>query len=161
MNERWKKAGWLLLCAALWAMTLGWLYQIFYFSGQNGEESVSLSMKVAVFLSEKLLNGRVSAEALHMPLRKLAHFGIFAVEGALLTLALGASMRRRAVPLCISVPTCVAMAALNELHETMIRDRDGNLLDVCIDSAGAVVGIIFAWLVLSLVFAKLRGMRKA
>ncbi len=160
MSEKRNNTWHIVLCAALWALTLGWLYEIFYFSGQNAEESAGLSMRVAVFISEKILRGRITAKALHAPLRKLAHFGIFAVEGALLMSALGASMRRRAVPVCMSALACVAMAALNELHETTVKGRSGNFTDVCIDTAGAALGIAFAWLLLTLIFRRIRRRRK-
>ena len=137
-------------CIFLWMLTIGWLALIFYLTGQNGTSSSELSMRISRFISERILHGRIAARTLNPYLRKLAHFGIFAVEGFLLVLALGASMRKKAVPVFMTVFVCIAMAALSELQQTIAEGRAASILDVGIDSAGAVLGIFAAWILLAL-----------
>jgi VanZ family protein len=67
-------------------------------------------------------------------LRKLAHLAEYAVLGALLLRAVG--MR---VPALLAG---VAYAVSDEIHQTFVPGRQGSVLDVLIDSAGVVIGIL-------------------
>ena len=69
-------------------------------------------------------------------LRKLAHMTEFAILGALLVRAL-----ERAPAAFLAG---VAYAATDEWHQTFVRGRDGNVLDVALDAVGVAVGVI-AW----------------
>lgn len=125
-------------------LALGWAGLLFYFSGQNGTDSTSISMKVARLLVEWFpgIIG-MSAEAFNPILRKIAHFGIFAVEGVFTGLCL-----MNALPmgkgLLLSCGICILMAGANEYHQTFIEGRAGQLRDVFIDSAGALTGVFAA-----------------
>ena len=70
-------------------------------------------------------------------LRKLAHVS----EYALLGLLLARATRRPAV----AVALAAAYAVTDEIHQTFVDDRHGALLDVAIDTAGALVGVL-VWL---------------
>ncbi len=69
-------------------------------------------------------------------LRKAAHMTEFAVLGALLVRALG-----RTTP---ALALGVAYAASDEWHQTLVRGRDGKVLDVAIDAVGVAIGVL-AW----------------
>ena len=68
-----------------------WLGIIFFLSGQTGEQTAALSQSIARWLM-RFFPGASEAR-LHMWLRKLAHIGVYFVEGALLFPALRRSLR--------------------------------------------------------------------
>lgn len=70
-------------------------------------------------------------------LRKLAHVS----EYALLGLLLARATRRPAV----AVALAAAYAVTDEIHQTFVEGRHGAPLDVAIDTAGALVGVL-VWL---------------
>jgi VanZ family protein len=74
-----------------------------------------------------------------LALRKLAHVGEYAVLGALLLRAIG----RTAVAAAVGV----LYAASDELHQQFVPGRQAAVLDVAIDAAGVVAGLL-AWRVL-------------
>jgi VanZ family protein len=67
-------------------------------------------------------------------LRKLAHMTEYAVLAALLARA--ARNEPRAFVLA------VAYAVTDELHQSFVRGREGRPLDVAIDAAGALAGLV-------------------
>jgi VanZ family protein len=69
-------------------------------------------------------------------LRKLAHFGEYAVLGLLLVRALGREL--------LAVAAGVAYAATDELHQHFVRGRHAAFRDVAIDSAGVLAGLLLA-----------------
>ncbi len=69
-------------------------------------------------------------------LRKLAHATEYAVLGALLSRALGRE------PLAFGIG--VAYAASDEFHQHFVRGRHASPVDVAIDAAGVLLGIL-AW----------------
>ncbi len=69
-------------------------------------------------------------------LRKIAHVTEYAILGALLTRA----VRRPGLALALAV----AYAASDEVHQLFVEGRHGSPLDVLIDTAGALAGVL-AW----------------
>src|ERR671929_2445353 len=67
-------------------------------------------------------------------LRKCAHVTEYAVLGALLLRALG-----RELPAFLAA---VAYAATDELHQHFVRGRHASPIDVAIDAAGVLIGIL-------------------
>jgi VanZ family protein len=70
-------------------------------------------------------------------LRKLAHMAEYAVLGALLQRATG----RAGIALALGV----AYAVSDEIHQTFVPGRAGAPLDVAIDTAGVLLGVLL-WL---------------
>ena len=69
-------------------------------------------------------------------LRKLAHATEFAILAALLVRAFGDPWRAALV--------AVLYAISDELHQSFVAGRQGAVLDVVIDSAGVVAGVLLA-----------------
>ena len=67
-------------------------------------------------------------------LRKLAHFGEYAVLGALVYRAAGSA------PAAIVLSS--AYAATDEIHQAFVAGRHGSPLDWLIDTAGVVLGVV-------------------
>lgn len=81
--------------------------------------------------------------------RKLAHFGVYMLLGAMtygVTLCSERIGRKRTAALVV----CALYAALDELHQYIVPGRTMRLSDVGIDSAGAFLGIMTVWVVMRL-----------
>lgn len=136
-----------LLGIVLWVLALGWVAVLFVLSGQSGAASSDLSMRFTRLVLRMLPFLDISAAALEPVLRKLAHGGIFAVEGFLLGMAAMHSLGRGR-GFCLAAPACGLMAVFNELHQMYSPNRSCELRDMGIDFAGALAGICAAWLIL-------------
>lgn len=121
---------------------------IFGFSGQDGEESSSVSTKVAKFLvmnsnkniSEIELNTKI--EIIQPIIRKMAHFSIYAVLGILLMGCAATYKGSKLMKFNISVIISFLYACTDEWHQSFIPGRSAQFTDVCIDTAGAFLGIL-------------------
>ena len=129
-----------------WALAVGWIAVLFFFSGQTAAESGRLSGALADFVRGIFPFNRIPPDQLEHVLRKLAHFSIFALEGFLLCLAMTESFRDRTVGAALSVIVCTALAAGNELHQMFSEGRSCEGRDVLIDTGGALLGIAVALL---------------
>lgn len=143
----------------LWILALGWVGVLFFLSTQSAESSGSLSLRVTEFLLRVFPGIPLNAEALHPIIRKLAHFGVFAVEGFLFGLASMESFPG-AFSDVLSVFFCAVMAALNEYSQMLAEGRSCEVRDMLIDFSGAVLGIVFAALVHSIFDAVRRHKKK-
>lgn len=124
-----------------------WLAVLFYFSGQSGVESGELSTGLAQQLLDRMPNLSISLETMDHILRKTAHFGIFAVEGFLLRIGLGAMRPGRWGNVLITTVLSGGIAVLNELHQLTAEGRSCMPKDMLLDACGALVGAIFAAMV--------------
>ena len=134
-----------------WALAIGWIAVLFYFSGQTAAESSALSSSVANFVRGIFPFNRIPSGQLEHVLRKLAHFVIFGLEGLLLGLAMMQSVGKLRVGALLSAVACGALAAANELHQRFFEGRSCEGGDVLIDIGGALLGIAAATLLLWLV----------
>lgn len=129
-----------------WALAIGWIAVLFFFSGQNAVDSSALSGWFVNFVRDIFPFNRLPADQLTHVVRKLAHFCIFALEGFLLCFAMTESFRDRSVGAVLSVITCTALAAGNELHQMFSEGRSCEGRDMLIDTGGALLGIGVAML---------------
>ena len=137
-----KKA--LVLPLLLWTLAAGGVVLMFFFSGQDGASSGELSLKVARFIRRMLPQISLDFHTLHFYVRKLAHFGIFAAEGALLCGAWIATLKSPGRGALLAAIMCLPMAVLNEFHQYFMDGRSCEIRDMFIDSAGALSGILFS-----------------
>ena len=121
-------------------LAAAWAGVLFFFSGQSGVDSSSLSLRVASIIVRwfPVLGGPADFEPV---LRKLAHFGIFAVEGffAGTSLVCALGYLRGSLP---AVALCGLMSVANEYHQTFSPDRSCEVRDMLIDTGGALLGVI-------------------
>ena len=137
--------------ALFWALAIGWIAVLFFFSGQTAAESSALSGSLANFVRGIFPFNRIPSDQLEHVLRKLAHFGIFGLEGLLLGLAMMQSMGSLRAGALLSAVACGILAAANELHQRFFEGRSCEAGDVLIDFGGALLGIAAAALLLWLV----------
>ena len=128
-----------------WGITFLWMALIFYLSSQPATESRELSRGIAVRVAEILdrlvPQADIDFRSLHGMLRKQAHFWAYLVLGPLVLNALKQSgvKGRRAVVLGLAIS--VVYAITDEIHQTFVPGRSGEVFDVVIDTAGAATGM--------------------
>lgn len=159
------------IMTAVWAILLGLLYfSIFGFSGQTGEESGSLSFSVSEKCAEivNAISGKNWTEqTLHSmalyfehPIRKLAHFGEYAVMGILVSRMLrpwivkDPDEKKKKRKWCfLTVLWVFLSAAADEIHQFFVPGRYCSFTDVMIDTAGGFCGMLFC-IVLEKIFRR-------
>ena len=123
-----------------------WMALIFFFSSFSSEDSSEQSGKVVrlVLWIVRSLFGEKMATALagagiEFYIRKAAHFTEYAILGVLVTRAL---LLNSAGHPALALAICAAYAGLDEFHQFFVSGRSMELRDVCIDSSGALFGIL-------------------
>lgn len=120
------------------------MFLIFLFSSQTGEESSEVSNAVLRFILEKLSDILPEAAVLFLQtkIRKAAHFFIYMLLGIFLFLtAREARIREKAAPIA-AWGIAFLYAGTDEIHQRFVPGRSGQFSDVCLDSAGALAGIL-------------------
>ena len=119
---------------------------IFYLSHQPVETSNKLSKditKVIIETVEKVAPQKeFNLSRLNHIVRKNAHFFAYLVLGALILniLKINGINGYKAVLIALSIAIIYAIS--DEVHQLYVPGRGGQIKDVIIDSAGAMVGII-------------------
>lgn len=126
----------------LWlVLTILWLALIFAHSSMtasvSGKESLGLLARLQVLFPWLT----------HNLLRKLGHFGEFAVLGFLLT---GSFWNLKNFRLSKPLGSALFVALCDETLQLFIPGRSGEIRDVWIDFAGALCGCLFLWAILKL-----------
>lgn len=130
---------------------------IFSFSGEDGDESSSLSLRV----SEKIIDtvnyitGDNMSEDdidewtdnIHFYVRKGAHMTEYAILVSLIYFGFYMNYMKKTLYIGISFAITVLYASTDELHQHFIAGRSGNIKDVFIDSTGALIACLIVFLV--------------
>lgn len=142
--------------AIFWVLVVIWMIVIFLFSAQSADTSSNTSgqfiKSIACVVKPDIKNAseydqEQFIEQLQHIVRKSAHFTEYAVLGVLLFIALYQyKMKYRYKFLCAWI-IATTYAATDELHQLFVSGRAGRITDVCIDSLGALTGIILTILV--------------
>lgn len=132
-----------------WLMSFLWMAVIFWFSAMPGDVSSEQSGTIVMLLTQLLSFLGVSPEAvdealLSLLVRKAAHMTEYAVLLLLLRRALRLSGSRR--PGLTALLLCALYAAGDEFHQSFTEGRGPSPVDVCIDTAGALLmwGLLLA-----------------
>ena len=134
----------------LWFLVLCCMCAIFKFSSQKAEESKKTSSKVIVTIikmfdiNDALTEDDVQLlrEKLTFIVRKSAHFSIYAVLGILILLLLYEYGIVKKKALFISTVLSMLYACSDEIHQSFVSGRSGEIRDVLIDTCGALTGCI-------------------
>lgn len=141
-----------------WAPAALWYSLIWRLSAQPGDISGSVSAGV---IEDVLISGGSDYSAvsshvqlavdwlLSMYIRKAAHMFLFFMLALLIWLALTRLLNSRPHRAAATALLCTVLAALDELHQTLVPGRTGKLTDVLVDAAGIVIALsLFAlpWL---------------
>lgn len=128
---------------------------IFCFSNQTAKESISVSNKVAIGtikIKENITKKEVSeAEKISFIknsrtlIRKSAHFLIYLILGIITFLTCKNFNIKK--PFWYAIIFCFLYACSDELHQYFISERTARVLDVLIDTLGALLGISIIYLI--------------
>lgn len=141
----------LTVCVILLIAVLGFIWGN---SAMPGETSGALSGWVGELLS-KFLPFLATENGLHI-LRKLAHFSEFAALGMCLSWLFGMVMERNELKYALPFGCGVAAACIDETIQIFSPGRYCSIVDVGIDSAGVLTGIVL----LVFGYAVCKGLRK-
>lgn len=134
-----------------------WACLIFHFSTQSSDASTNTSggvvekMVVAFYPEYDSLDAtvkRVVLSILMAPVRKTAHFGEFAVLGALFFVFYSTfeGVIKKHIIL-ISVLSGLLYAISDEIHQYFVPGRSCRALDVCIDLTGVLSAVFICYLI--------------
>jgi VanZ family protein len=87
----------------------------------------------------------VPDENLDFVVRKLGHLGVFGILALLIWRALRTTRLPRPLPWAFIL--AVFYAITDELHQAGVAGRNASVVDVGIDAAGAVVGLVLVGLI--------------
>ena len=132
------------------AMILFITSTIFSFSSQNAEKSLSVSGKVAEKIIEiqpkyKNITEQKKTELVELyqhPVRKMAHFTIYTLLGVAIMAFICTYDLKNKNRIIISIVLGAVYAASDEIHQTFIEGRSGQITDVLLDTFGVFVGIM-------------------
>lgn len=125
-----------------------WMVVIFLFSAQPADESTQTSLRVERAICSVTIPGYLGktpeeqtalAQKIEFPVRKGAHMTEYAILTVFLLGVLG-DIRITKQQFARAVLITAAYASMDEFHQLFVPGRSGQLRDVLIDSAGAVIG---------------------
>ena len=128
-------------------LIIAWMIAIFIFSGQQGTESGNTSRKFTVAIIQ-IITGKSLAlndpfvESVQFFIRKAAHFSIYAIGGFLIMnyeYTTDKTMKRK---ILYSIALGGGYAVTDELHQFFVSGRSARILDVGIDTAGVIMGVL-------------------
>lgn len=130
-------------------LTIIWMISIFLFSNQRSvkstEKSQSLIMNTIVKIY-KIFDSNASDEkieeivvACDVPIRKMAHFTEYLILGVLVLLTLRAYNINN---IYLAILICFLYACSDEIHQVFVPGRDGNIIDITLDTLGSTTGIL-------------------
>ncbi len=161
MRKAEEKFGMVLLRNLAGVLAIVWMCVIFAFSAQTKEESGAVSesftyhmvSSTRTFFHLDLSDERVKeiADAIEGFIRKVAHMTEFGILSVLLYIWIGqwemGFLRRGGT----AAAAAAIYAATDEIHQLFVPGRSGRFSDVCIDSAGALAGVLVFALFVKLV----------
>jgi len=130
--------------AFAWLPSLVWMGLIFYMSAMPGDVSGAHSGAVLSWIlsfAGRVLPGisAVSADTLHLLLRKGAHMAAYAVLALLNLRAFRLSGAKR--PALCAFLLAAAYACTDEFHQGFVAGRGPSIADAAIDAAGAAAAL--------------------
>ena len=127
-----------LLCRVLLVLNLALIWGN---SLLSGAESGQMSGGIMEFVMELLRIPADFSDVVHLIIRKLAHLTEFACLAALISWDLGMVKEKRVHQILLAVLLAMAVALMDETIQLFAPDRGPSLVDVWIDTLGAVLGM--------------------
>lgn len=139
--------------------------KIFALSSQDGGVSAGTSRQFTEILLKTLgleCNDR-TIEIINPVIRKVAHFSVYMLLGFLTMCTCETFKWQRVYKFDFSTMFAFVFACTDELHQRFVPGRSGELVDVCLDTVGAMIGVIIVLaiaLIISQVKKKKAGKQK-
>lgn len=140
----------IIICLS-WITVISTMLMIFALSMQNAQTSSETSKsQIEVILNAIIGKENVTEElvaSFQVPMRKLAHFGVYMLLGFCLTNAFNVSFKLKFV--FISIFCGIAYSFFDEFFiQNISAGRGPSIIDVLIDSSGVAIGFGLYFLVL-------------
>ena len=150
----------LIISTIMLLLIIAWMILIFQFSCMNSKDSDKASSETVATIIENSLrvtnkigathsysthNDILNASKVLNPLmRKVAHFSEYFILGVLIIIFLNYVIENKKyiIVFLISFVICALYATSDEFHQVFISGRAGQAVDVCIDTLGALTGIV-------------------
>lgn len=134
--------------------------KIFSFSSQSGEVSKNTSSRFTVMLLKifNIENDELAVQIFDPIVRKIAHFSVYMLLGILLMCASETFKWQRVYKFDFSTMFALLFASSDELHQRFVPGRSGEFADVCLDTVGAMIGVIIV-LVITLIVSQVKKSR--
>ena len=138
-----------------WALVVATMLIIFNFSKQPGKQSAAVSEGVIVqildvFLEKEEITPPV-INKFQLPIRKIAHFGIYMLLAFCMISAFEKTFKLKLMTnSLLSVVSCAIYAVSDEIHQNFSANRGPSVTDVLIDTGGAILGVALYLLFLHL-----------
>jgi len=144
-----------------WILLLLWAGVIFYFSAQPATESDNSSISFSYrffsmfgFFTMLSESGKMEfIQRFHSLIRTLAHFSIFGVFGALLSMLVKCYTEKILRVFKLSVLISLLYAVSDECHQIFVPGRTFQFSDVVVDILGATLGCGFICIILAVIKA--------
>lgn len=127
-----------------------WMTLIFYFSNQNSSISGKTSTDFLCKIVEVVKGRKLSAiERIRIRrkysfyIRKLAHFFLYFVLGAMVYILLCVFMKNPIKTVILAIFICFLYACTDEFHQLFIPGRTSKVFDVMVDTCGSMLSISF------------------
>ena len=142
-----------------------WMGFIFIMSNDSGSNSDSDSKDIVTYIIEKYdkithasgdtINYHHSSEFLdkaNLIFRKICHFTEYFIL-SIIALCLFISFNKYSLLKCniYSIMFSISYAITDEIHQIFVSDRSGNVIDVLIDSSGAIIGSVIISLIVIII----------
>ena len=128
-----------------------WMFVIFYFSAQAGDESASISNRVVIKIAETIhhtlsnTEKEVFIEKFSLTVRKLAHMIEYFILSILIYLFLIEFYPKDKYLFLLVILLAIFYALTDEIHQLFVPGRYGSIIDVLIDSMGAFLGTLMCF----------------
>lgn len=140
---------------------------IFKFSSEQSEKSNKTSGVAVEKIVESNPKTRNLApnekqkkkEKMVTPVRKTAHFTVYTILGMLLYLLTKTFNGKERNRIIISLGLAFLYACSDEIHQSFVPGRSCEFRDICIDSCGALFGILIVWGMIT-ILTKLKNRKK-
>ena len=138
-----------------------WMGIIFNFSSDNGEDSSSKSEQLLIKICEIIKRDKLSIEEQEKiiskfgkPIRKMAHMFSYFILSILSFLLIYRFYKLEPITIVYTLIFCIIYAITDEIHQYFIPDRVASILDIIIDTCGAIIFLIIPSLVMIIRKAK-------
>lgn len=136
----------------LWILVVFWMGLIFYFSSFKGDESTEQSQGFlynTIGNIVEFFNKDISVEEKELIIekydpivRKVAHACVYMILAFLVCLLINCYNDKINKVIVLSLIFCIIYAISDEVHQTFVEGRNGEVRDVLIDSIGIIVSNI-------------------
>ena len=128
-------------------LTILWMIFIFVMSQTPGNDSSKQSNFIVDIIIHIL---PITRDTLSFIVRKCAHMTEYAILGWLAFAFSGTFEMRQKVHYIAALGFAFCYASTDEFHQLFIPGRSGQFTDVCIDTAGAAIGLLLLAILLKI-----------